>query len=784
MFIHDIRPAILAFAFGIWLLQQQAVLPPYEGLVALTIILALSFVVNSKFPYVTLALRVLILAGLGFYWAAWVAESRLSDALPLEWEDRDIELIGIIASLPQETERGLRFELDVERTITLGAIVPRHIALSANRSSRYSNHAVELPHFAPGERWQFTVRLKRPHSQANPNGFDYAARLLEQNIRASGYIRIKAHKQRLTSFVPRPGYMLDALRHRIAQRFSAALGTQPYAGVIRALAIGDQSAIPAEQWNLFSRTGITHLISISGLHITMVSGLAFAFMYGLWRRSSYLTQVWPARRAASYFGLAIALVYSLLAGFTIPTQRTFFMLAVVAFALSFNRIPSVSWILSVALFVVLLIDPWAVLAPGFWLSFTAVGIILYVGTHRLARPHWLREWLSVQWAITLGLVPVLLILFQQVSLISPIANALAIPVISFLVVPLTLLGIVLPLDFFLTWAHLILDLNMRLLEYLSHFTVAVWQQHAPAPWTVLLAVIGLLWLFLPKGFPARWLGAVALLPVFMVLPPSPATGAFWLTVLDVGQGLSAVVRTHQHTLLYDAGPSFGLEADSGTRVILPYLRSAGINRLSGMVISHSDNDHSGGAISVLKGVPTDWLASSLPSHHEILRHTKQAYPCFAGQSWVWDDVRFEMLHPHQESYTEDWWKDNARSCVLKISTRAGSALLPGDIERDIEQRLLKHGAPLTSTLVVAPHHGSKTSSTPEFVSATDPAAVVYSVGYRNRFKHPRPEVTERYRTAGSLAFRTDTDGAVTVYFEDQTRLATYRNQYRRYWHEH
>jgi competence protein ComEC len=775
------RTNILAFVLGIWLLQQQAALPnlAWAGLL-LPLWLAGRFLPAA--PRELLA-RVLFL-GLGFFWAAFMAQLRLADALPADWEGRDIQIVGVVAALPATNERGMRFEFDVERVKTLAAVVPHHIQLAAY-SEGFGKKAsdVELPDFHAGERWQLTVRLKRPHGNANPNGFDFEAWLLERNIRASGYVRQEDGNRRLAAQVYRPGYIVEMLRERVAQRFQAVLGERPYAGVLKALAVGEQNAISPDQWKVFLRTGVNHLMSISGLHVTMVSSLAFALVYGLWRRSQRLTLRLPARKAAAVAGALAALLYALLSGFGVPTQRTLYMLSVVAVALWLGRASSASSVLALALLAVVLLDPWAVFAPGFWLSFGAVAVILYVGVGRIGRPHWLREWANVQWAVTLGLIPALLLLFQQVSIVSPLANAFAIPVISLVVVPLTLAGAILPLDFPLLLAHQVMAWCMAALEWLSQMPDAVWQQHAPPVWTVLAAALGILWLLLPRGFPARWLGAAGLMPMFMVLPQQPELGALWLTVLDVGQGLAVVVQTQSHALLYDTGPRYTADADSGSRIVVPYLRAAGINRLDGLIVTHDDSDHSGGAASVLDAVPVGWLASSLPADSPILPHARKSLSCFAGQSWEWDGVRFEMLHPSWESYADKSLKKNARGCTLKITSPHGSVLLPADIERESEAEILTRTPDaLAATLLVAPHHGSKTSSTEAFIRQVNPSIVIFTAGYRNHFGHPKPEVVERYRVLGSRLYRSDFDGAVLLRFETGGVSAqTYRQEHLRYW---
>lgn len=781
------RLNIVCFAAGVWLLQQQAALPELGWAWALAAAGLPAAFVNPRDPVLRFtreALVKLACFAFGFAWAAWSAQVRLADALPVEWEARDIGIVGVVASLPQGYDRGVRFEFDVERVLSPDARVPRHVVLSWWGSPAREGRPATFPAVSAGERWQLTVRLRRPRGTANPHGFDYEAWLLERDLRATGYIRPKAANHRLAAMAHEPKYWVERARDLIRTRIQAALADAPYAGVIAALAIGDQRAIPPEQWQTFTRTGVNHLMSISGLHVTMVSGLVFALVYGLWRRSPRLVLALPAPKAAILAGLAAALGYALLAGFAVPAQRTVYMLAVVGAALWLGMTESASAVLGVALLVVLLLDPWAVLAPGFWLSFGAVAVIMFVSTGRAGRPHWLASWAKVQVAVTLALIPPLLAMFQQVSLVSPVANAVSIPVVSLLVAPLALIGVVMPFDFILHLSHGVMGWCMAVLEALGALPEAVWQQHAPPAWTVLAAVAALAWLLAPRGLPARWLGVAGLLPLFTVAPAPLRAGDVEVVVLDVGQGVSALVRTARHALLYDTGPTYSSGADSGSRIITPYLRGAGVRRLEGMIVSHDDDDHTGGAASVLQALPVGWVLSSLPDLDPLPLLADQAFRCHAGQSWEWDEVRFAMLHPTRESYDDPSVKDNDRSCVLKIDARGGQVLLPADIERRSEEELVRRARDaLRAEVLIAPHQGSRTSSIHEFLSAVNPQIVVFPVGYRNRFGHPHRNVVGRYQDIGTRIYRTDRDGAVAIAIraEGVISVTPYRAVYRRYW---
>jgi competence protein ComEC len=482
-------------------------------------------------------------------------------------------------------------------------------------------------------------------------------------------------------------------------------------------------------------------------------------------------------------GIFAALFYTLVSGYEVPAQRTLYMLTTVGVMLMLSRNVSPSQLLAAALMVVLLADPWAVLSPGFWLSFGAVALIFYVTANRLSKQHWLREYGKVQWAMMIGLIPPLLAMFQQLSLVSPFANAFAIPLVSFVVVPLTLLGTLPPFEWMLYVAHEAMVLCMWMLNMLDKLPYAVWAQHAPPVWTIVFGLGGALWVLAPRGFPMRWLGSLLLLPMFLIVPAPPAEGSAKLIVFDVGQGLSVAVQTRNHTLLYDTGPDFSGESDSGNRILLPALRGMGIAQLDVLVLSHGDMDHIGGTESVLRGIPVTNVISSLPDKHPKLQLAAHTEACMDGQTWEWDGVRFEMLHPAKAPVPVVLEHNNERSCVLRVSTGQNSVLLTGDIEKLSEARLLKlHAKELSATLLVVPHHGSKSSSSAAFVDAVHPHYAMFTSGYLNRFGHPREEIVERYRAAGSIALRSDEDGAVSIVMDGKDfQLERYRTTHARYW---
>lgn len=766
---------LLAFAAGVLFLQLQPELPDAAWLGAAGT--AVLFLSRRRLLWLPAAFA------LGFAWALFMAQHRLADRLAPELEGRDLEVVGVVASLPAPGERSLRFEFEPE--FAAGhppATLPRRILLSWYRSARWEDQPAVLDGAVhPGERWRFTVRLRRPHGLVNPHGFDYEAWLLEKGVGATGYVRAagKGFPEKLgarNSLADR----IEQIRESVRDRFKRVLGETPASGILAALAVGDQRSISAEEWRLFNRTGVTHLMSISGLHVTLVSGLCAWLLSSLWRRSTALMARLPARKAGAAAAIAGALGYTLVAGFAVPAQRTFWMVTVVALALWAGRIASPARTLALALAAVLLADPWAVLSAGFWLSFGAVALIFLVARDEGSR---LAQWARVQWAITLGLAPAALFLFAQVSVVGPLANAVAIPVVSAVVTPLALLAAALPWDPLLAPAAWLLERLLQFLEWCGALPVAVWQQHAPPIWTVLLALAGVAWLLGPRGLPWRASGIALMAPAIALPAPSPATGEAWITTLDVGQGLAVLVRTANRALLYDAGPAFGADADSGERVIAPYLRAEGVGALDTMVLTHHDTDHVGGALSVVENVEVGELISSLPAGHPLLGAVAGPRRCAAGERWAWDGVRFELLHPAAADARAR--KSNDLSCVLKVSAGGRAMLLTGDIERSSEAALVARApAALAADVLLVPHHGSRTSSTAEFVAAVGARWAVIPVGYRNRFGHPNAEVLERHSALKTRLFRTDRDGAVTVRLHrDGLEVQGERRARPRYWHD-
>jgi competence protein ComEC len=750
------------------------------------------------------------LALLAFGSTGWRATLQLADRLDASLEGRELMVTGVVASLPQTGPTGTRFHFDVEAALADGAPVrlPARLALGWFAAEADDTPAATL---TAGQRWRLPVKLKQPHGAMNPHGFDAELWLWEQGVGATGFVRTSGRGAAPRLLAERVAHPVERLRQQLRDALLRAVDDPRAAGVLAGLVVGDQAAITREDWDLYRATGVAHLMSISGLHVTMFAWLAGHAIGWAWRRVPGASLRVPARAAGSWGGLLVAFAYALLAGWGVPAQRTVLMLAVGVLLRSAGwRWP---WllVLVVAAVAVTALDPWSLLQPGFWLSFAAVGLLLASEGPRgdgPARTGWraaLGGMLRAQAVATVGLAPLSLVCFQQLSLVGFVANLVAIPVVTLLVTPLALLGV---LAAPLWWAAaLLVRMLGQGLAVLAAWPGAVWSVGVAPAWGIASGLAAALLLLLPLPWRVRWLAVPMALPLLAPPIERPAHGRFALVAADVGQGTAVLVRTRQHLLLVDAGPQYSAENDAGHRVLLPLMRARGEQTLDTLLLSHRDVDHVGGAASVMAVMPPRRLLSSLEAEHPLHARAGLSERCLAGQSWQWDGVRFDVLHPlpgdEQRAAPVDGkapptdgfestpkWpvvgsravKPNAISCVLRVSDAlGGSALLPGDIEAEQEAALLQRSPPgsLRSDVLVVPHHGSRTSSTEAFLRAVQPGVAVVQAGYRSRFGHPAPDVMARYAALGIPVVRTDRCGAWM--WHDGAATCT-RDVRRRYWH--
>ena len=757
----------LSFLAGILSLNLFSELP--GNIVYLASLVAITtWYTNRARPFASV-FRLIAICLCGICWAQIHASIYLKHVLPESFAGEDIIITGYISNIPLMDETVQRFILDV---VEFNADDYPGQAPERLKLSWYYGEPVRA-----GETWQFYVRLKPPHGFMNPGGFDYEAWLFQNGIHAAGYVRESDVNRKL-----QPAGLLDdtAGRQRIAEIITSMPDGSAFAGFVAALAVGDRSAIDPRQWDVLINTGTNHLMAISGLHI----GLAAAFGYWLCRRllPACVMQIIPAQHAAMAAAVIVALIYAMLAGFAIPTQRALLMLVCVAGASLLRRTTRPMDVLSVALLLVLLWDPSAVMSAGFWFSFLAVAVIFHALTGRMARSRWLK-WGWMQLVIALALFPLSLFLFQQASLVSPLANLFMVPYVSLLVVPLILLGLlILPVSAAASAALFglaasLFDLVWPLLQWLSDFPYSHWLKAQPGIFMTIMALAGVGILLAPRIRYWRAAGVLLLMPVVIWQPQPPQDGAYELNVLDVGQGLAIVVRTRSHTLVYDTGARFSDRLDSGEAVLLPFLTHEGIEKIDLLMISHGDGDHIGGAASLLEAYPhTPVLGQGIDE-----LSTPGRKFCESGQKWTWDGVEFTVLHPDGATYTAT----NNRSCVLKVEGEGGSALIPGDIEQPVESRLLQHSRDkLAADILIAPHHGSKSSSGISFIEAVSPQIVIFAAGYRNRYQFPKPQIVARFAMHGSKMYTSGHTGAIKIVVKPQlgiTAVESYRDSHRKYW---
>lgn len=747
------RLAALMFLAGAVVVQQLSSLPS----VALIVVPAVGVGLLCR-QWGGDPLRGLLWLLLGCAWAVWHGQSVLGERLATQLENRTINVSGTVLS-PVNKPGLSRFLLLLD---TDQAALPDRVRIAWYEPSARPG---------AGERWRLRVRLRRPVGFSNPGGFDYERWLFRQGIGATGYVLNSGENVRLGGSGGTP----VAWRETISTRVARLTRDLEYGAIIRALTVGDRSGMEAGHWNTLNATGTNHLLAISGLHVGLVAVFGFAAGGRLWAR---LLPVGIRRsQLAAIVGLSLAFAYAALSGFAIPAQRAVFMVAGALLAVISGRTVTPGQFLGGALFVILVADPFAVLDTGLWLSFVAVSSILWVVRQRATG--FFRQCGMVQGAVSLGLIPILLLFFQRLSLVAPLVNLFAIPVVAAIVVPLCLAGVAaLILNDSLArglWllADRVIHLLWWILDNVAGLPGVLWTTPAPSVAGLSAGLLGVIALLGPLRR-ILWVPACVLLGFLLFATrDAPDFGQARVALLDVGQGLSVVVETSRHTLVYDAGPRFRSGFDTGSGVVAPYLRSRGINIVDLLVISHGDMDHRGGMAGLMDALPVQQV---MFSNREP---GSDAKTCTRGQRWTWDGVVFNLLHPPSGLFT-----GNNRSCVLHVATKGDAILLPGDIEKAAEAWLVENaGQDLEARLLVAPHHGSDTSSTAAFLDAVGPAFVLIPAGYGNRFGLPRPEVVARYESFGAQVFVSGCEGALIANMADreQVSIQGWRVAGERYW---
>lgn len=758
---------------------------------------------------------------LGVLYTALHAQARLAQRIPDEDVDRVSKITVQITSLVRLRPDSRQFHGKVIQAHPPG--LPEQILLnwtSPVRKGPYDKaQPYDFPELLPGQVWHMSVKVKPVHGARNPHAFDYEQHLFAQGVRVVGGIRgtPRLLQDELGWSLP---LRAERWRHRVRANMSTYLDQHAYGGVMLALAMGDQASIRPADWEHFNRAGLTHLVSISGSHVTLIALMVAALVSRLWRRLRWKGRLWaefyPAQSAASWAAVVFAFAYCMLAGWGVPAQRTFLMLLVIALARLSGLSLGPSRVLLAAGLLVVLWDPWALLSSGFYLSFAAVAILLFssywLGLVVQVSKGWRRhrdalyQAVLLQLLITVALFPVLGYLFHEISLVSPLSNAYAIPLIGSVLTPLSLLLALLSSIPQCAWlAYYVAELSNVILLYIMHLTRYLngsqWAAvitAAPPLSTVAWAMAGVVLLSMPRGFAPRWLGFFLMLPALFYKPEGLEPGQWQLTALDVGQGAAVVLRTATSVLLYDAGIRYSPESDEGVRTILPYLRSQGIKKLDVFVLSHADLDHVGGASSVLLKIPVreSWsgfdLAQFIRREERLLGRKPATVPlpgemkaCRQGAHWEVDGVRFEFVWPLEpelnSNAAQGSSQKNSQSCVLSVTGAHHTALITGDVGVSEENRMMEMGLG-QHDLVMVGHHGSRSSSGHDFVSRVQAALAISQNGHWSQFSHPHHDVQDRWERAGSLFLRSDHHGAVQVKSDHQGLwYFTERERRQRYW---
>jgi competence protein ComEC len=762
---------VLSFLFGIFMFQIVPSVIPNYLLWLLSLLLGV-VCCYLKDKYLILGLAFIV----GFAYVEYRTQDYLAARMHKITTNKTVIATGKIASVPDCIAGSCKFKFLIVKLFP-GEENNFYYGISAVTWQG----AVKL---SVGQEWQLALKLKSPHMTANPGSFDLERFYLTQKIVTTGYVVTKETTVNKLLNDCNFSYPIGRMRQFLSGKILAQLKGSEFSQFIVALTVGVRNNILPRQNIILQNTGTAHLMAISGLHIGFVALLA---LYGV----NFLAGVWlkylniSSHKIAAIAAVIFAASYSILSGLQIPALRAVVMIAVYMLGKVATRSITGWQSFYFSLLVVLLVDPVAVYSAGFWLSFMAVFMLLYTASSNLTKHNWLLKLLKVQLILLIGLLALSLGYFSKISLISPLANLIAVPIVSFWVVPLAILGVMLQFmsvhlaRYMLELAHLGFSLVWRILEYLAAIPMAQLNFFQLNLTSMLLACIGSLWILSPKGFPHRYLGIVCFLPAFFPGKSHLVDGEFRFTMLDVGQGLATVIETKQHILLYDTGLKHADNMDSATSVILPFLSTLRVKNIDTMLISHPDLDHFGGATAIAQntqGVKTAKLIiNDITVIDKKIFKSIEIQQCRAGQSWHWDGVDFKILHP---SFNPIGGK-NEYSCVLKISNKRGSILLPGDISAKVEKQLINlYADSLRAEVLIVAHHGSKSSSSINFLQHVQPKVALISAGYLNRYKHPATETLLRLAKIGSNVLTTEVCGAISILFSQNIVLQPecYRKQ--------
>lgn len=867
---------IISIIIGIFSTSLMPVLPPvnvFISVILLFIFSAISLYFIAKF-YVTkqsnsilyyrmcrwiLFLCCGILLGLSYGYIS--ANALITQQLSADLDNKVFVVNGVVTGLVKNSSSSIRFDL----------IVTDLSLFSENKyvsvSDRYKHKKIRLSYYHhnkinkaylfdvnTGDDWQFLVKLKRPRGFVNPIGFDYQRYLLSKNISATGYIKVSNKNKKIANKCIEFSFnfiFVACIRDKLNDFLEENFSDSKVLGMLTGLLIGEKNKITKAQWKTLKDTSTIHLLAISGLHIGLAAAMGYCL--GLFLRrcvalimtrfSKYLSIInffGTCRWLPSIISMIFAIAYSLLAGFSLPTQRALIMLSLFHIGLLCYRNIRPWRIFVVALLVIALVDPLAIYSQGFWLSFLAVGVLILVfngylldkkicdkrsldkrlldkvlvnkntpdswwhqyayGFYRLIY-RYLRGFLKAQWSIFIGLLLPSIILLKGVSGLGFIANFIAIPLVTVVTVPLLLLSLLLmPVEksaavIAIDFANSSIEALFFILHQLQSYGVNFWGFSIGEPTflTIVIASVGVILLLLPRGIPVKWLGLLCLVPLLF---SERNDFILKVTAFDVGQGTAVIVETPDFELIYDTGKKYSDSFNIGEHILAPYLKNEKREDVDLLMISHNDLDHAGGVDGLLKTINVKNIYAG-----ELNKNTQlKAQQCVAGQQWQWNKVFFSVLWPTHEYIKATQAKadtvnsaqaaalinSNNLSCVLLIRYQSISILLAGDIEKSIEKQLIERQLiPNNINVLLAPHHGSQTSSHKNWIDYLNPEYVIFSTGYKNSYGHPHKKVMKRYKKNNATLLNTANDGAIEFVIDVDKSLSVHRSRLvnRHYWYD-
>ena len=751
-----------------------------------TVSIVLSLLILLSFRFIrTVSFRKQFIAPLlGLLWGSCTASLWLFTTPALLSSPKIADIKGYICSLPVQNNSASFYNSDEDQIsirltfdFCLSQMGDKTLSFYHANKVRLSVYQVsneQINQMKAGSFWQLSAKLKPIHGRMNPGGFDYEKWLVSEGFIGTGYVKSSV----LTPSAISVNAFYHSVRQTILDKLNRVIPDTDSKGMALALAIGERSSISAEQWQTIKDSGTSHLLAISGLHIGIAALWSYYLCLIIFSRLTFISQKIPAQKIAEVASLIGGLSIALLSGFGYPAQRALMMLVVFLYSRWSARHLSLANVLALSVMIIAFIQPFAVLTVSFWLSILAVAIIVLLLSYKQNFSHGnvkLIEWLRINWFLFVGLMPITWAVFDSISVVGFITNLILIPLTSFLTTPLVYLGLLALVinNTLASWVFYLVDyvlaFTLQIQSLLSEVNRFASVSSLPIALFVLLLLATII-ILMPAKMPGKPLLVPVILIAILSINQPKTSERFKMVVFDIGQGLAIHISVGDKQLLYDTGygnKTFSMAESS----LLPYFKRLSISRLDRMIISHADADHAGGMNSILEKLTVDKL---LVGEKTIL----EGADCHTEESWRWKNVQFSFL----AHLPNRFYKGNSASCVLQVDVGDNKILLTGDIEKNSEKALLINGLGHFD-IIVAPHHGSLTSSTIEFVTETSPNIAIFSTGYANRWQFPKSEVVQRYSDIGADIQITHKQGAIIVTESDDgaLKLTTERANRLHFW---